>query len=90
MVRIKKLKNKAWVTFNIKIDAKKVFIKGSWNNWEKEKMKKKKDGSFYIRKSLPLNQTYEFGYLADGKWINDDELEMVNSPFNSKNSLLKL
>ncbi len=90
MVKIKKQKNKAWVTFNIKIDADEVYIKGSWNNWEKEKMKKKKDGSFYIRKSLPLNHTYEFGYLADGKWINDDSLEKINTPFNSKNSVLNI
>ncbi len=90
MVSIKKRKNKAWVTFNIKIDANEVYLKGSWNNWDKEKMKKKKDGSFYLRKSLPVNETYEFGYLADGKWINDDELETIDTPFNSKNSVLKI
>lgn len=90
MVKIKKLKNKAWVSFYFKTDAKEVYIKGNWNNWEKEKMKKKKDGNFYIRKSLPLNKTFEFGYLADEKWFFDKTCETVDSPFNSKNSVLKL
>lgn len=90
MVKIKKQKNKAWVTFNISVDANEVFIKGSWNGWKQEAMKRKKDGSFYIRKSLPLNNRYEFGYLADGRWITDDTLETVETPFNSNNSILKL
>jgi len=90
MIKIKKQKNKAWVSFYFKSSAKEVYIKGSWNNWEKEKMKKKKDGSFYIKKSLPLNQTFEFGYLVDGKWIIDENCETVDSPFGSKNSILKL
>ncbi len=90
MIKIKKQKNKAWVTFNIKTDADEVFISGSWNNWDKEKMKRKKDGSFYMRKSMPLNKVYEFGYVADGKWINDETCESINTPFNSKNSLIKI
>jgi hypothetical protein len=90
MVKIKKLKNKAWVSFYFNNKANEVFIKGSWNNWQKEPMKKKKDGSFYIRKFLPINQTYEFGYMADGKWFADECCETVFTPFNSKNSILRL
>jgi hypothetical protein len=90
MIQIKKQKNKAWVSFYFNGEANEVFIKGSWNNWENESMKKKKDGSFYIRKSLPLNQIYEFGYLADGKWYADESCDNVPSPFNSKNSVLRL
>jgi len=90
MIKIKKQKNKAWVSFYFTGVADDVYIKGSWNNWEKEKMKKKKDGSFYIRKSLPLNNTYEFGYLADGKWFTDESLEKTKSPFGTENSILKI
>jgi len=90
MIKVKKQKNKAWVSFYFESDANEVYIKGSWNNWEKEKMKKTKKGSFYIRKSLPLNQIYEFGYLADGKWMIDESCESVDSPFGSKNSILKI
>jgi len=89
MIKIKKQKNKAWVSFYFESNANEVYIKGSWNNWEKEKMKKTKKGSFYIRKSLPLNQIYEFGYLADGKWMTDESCESIDSPFGSKNSILK-
>jgi len=90
MIKIKKQKNKAWVSFYFESDANEVYIKGSWNNWEKEKMKKIKNGNFYIRKSLPLNQIYEFGYLADGKWMIDESCESTDSPFGSKNSILKI
>jgi len=90
MIKIKKDKTKAWINFTFKKAADEVFIKGSWNGWKEEKMKKKKDGNFYIRKKLLLNKTYEFGYLADGKWTNDESCETVNSPFGSKNSVLKL
>lgn len=90
MIKIKKDKNKAWVNFVIDIKAKEVFIKGSWNEWKEEKMKKRKDGKFYIRRKLPLNKTYEFGYVADGKWISDESCEKKDSPFGSKNSVLRL
>jgi hypothetical protein len=90
MTKIKKQKNKAWVSFYFNNEANEVYIMGSWNKWEKEPMKRKKDGSFYVRKSLPVNQTYEFGYLADGKWLNDENCEKINSPFGSENSVLKL
>ena len=90
MIKIKKDKNKAWVSFNLKKEANDVFIKGSWNGWKEERMKKKKDGSFYIRRKLPLNKTYEFGYLVDGEWVNDESCESIDSPFGSKNSILKL
>jgi len=90
MVKIKKHKNKARVKFHIHPQADEVILKGSWNGWKEKNMKRKKDGSFYIIKFLPLNETYEFGYLADGKWINDESCEMVDSPFGSKNSVLEL
>ncbi|RMA97702.1 isoamylase early set domain-containing protein [Hydrogenothermus marinus] len=92
MVKIAKKGNKAWVTFTTPVlECEKVEIKGSWNDWQPEEMKKKKNGEFYIRKYLPANQTYEFGYLIDGnKWIWDDTVETVYSPFGSKNSVLKI
>ena len=90
MIIIKKNKDKAWINFIIDIEAEEVFIKGSWSGWKEEKMKQRKDGKFYMRRKLPLNETYEFGYLVNGKWINDENCETVDSPFGSKNSVLKL
>lgn len=42
MIQTKKQKNKAWVSFYFNGEANEVFIKGSWNNWENEPMKRKK------------------------------------------------
>ena len=77
------------VIFELDIGADEVILKGSWNNWKGEKMKKNKKGLFSKRKKLNPG-TYEFGYMVDGKWIADDSCELVDSPFGSKNSLLKV
>ena len=92
MVKITKKGNKAWVTFTTPIlECEKVEIKGSWNDWKNEEMKRKKSGEFYIRKYLPTNETYEFGYLVNGsKWIWDESLPTIENPYGSKNSILKI
>ena len=82
-------KDKKMYLFELKVDANDVFIKGSWNDWKEERMKKNKKGVFIKRKKLNPG-VYEFGYLVDGKWIADESCELVDSPFFSKNSLLKV
>ncbi|WP_457593596.1 glycogen-binding domain-containing protein [Hydrogenimonas sp.] len=90
MIKISKKGKKAWVTFTLEgngfDDAK---IKGSWNDWAGESMKRKKNGDFYIVKVLPVGERFEFGYLADGRWIHDETLPETATPFGSHNSVLK-
>ena len=92
MVKITKKGKKAWVTFTAPVtECDSVAIKGEWNGWEAEPMKRKKNGEFYITKVLPTGQSYEFGYLVnESDWIHDPETEEVETPFGSKNSVLKL
>ncbi len=75
--------------FKIKADAKKVKLKGSWNEWKEEDMKLSKDGYFSKRKKI-MPGIYEFGYLADGEWVIDESCNSVNSPFGGKNSVLEV
>ncbi len=90
MVKITKRGKKAWVTFTLEDDGfGSVEIKGSWNGWEPESMKRKKSGDFYVVKVLSIGSTFEFGYLSkDGRWLNDETLASADSPFGSKNSVL--
>ena len=92
MVKITKKGKKAWVTFTAPTtECETVAIKGSWNDWKPETMKQKKSGEFYITKVLPVDETYEFGYLVDeSDWITDHDLPKTESPFGSKNSVLEL
>ena len=92
MIKITNKGKKSWVTFTILPEgAQSVEISGEWNEWKNEPMKKKKNGSFYITKVMDRGNTYQFGYkLNDGRWVCDDDVEKVMSPFNSQNSLLKV
>ncbi|RLA73198.1 MAG: hypothetical protein DRG24_00890 [Epsilonproteobacteria bacterium] len=92
MIKITKKVNKAWVTFTLASDAgSTVSICGEWNDWEKEPMKIKKSGEFYITKVIKPDRSYAFGYLVnDGEWLTENELPKIPSPFNSNNSLLEL
>ena len=92
MIKITKKGKKAWVTFTAPVTGcETVAIKGSWNDWTPETMKKKKSGEFYITKVLPVGETFEFGYLVDDSdWIHDPETALTETPFGSKNSVLEL
>ncbi len=91
MIKITKKDKSAWVTFTLPSqDSKDVSICGSWSDWKEESMNMKKNGEYYIRRKLELDREYQFGYMIDGRWSCDSELECVASPFGSQNSLLKL
>jgi 1,4-alpha-glucan branching enzyme len=93
MLKISRKAGKASVTFTYtpKNEAESVELKGSWNDWESQEMKKKKDGDFYVRKNFKEGDEFEFGYLINGDtWDCDDEAESVPSPFGGQNSLLKI
>ena len=91
MLKITKKGNKAWVTFSIiPMSESEVFLCGDWNEWENEKMKVKKNGEYYLTKVLQSGDSYQFGYKTGNIWSYDNEIESIDSPFGSKNSLLRL
>ncbi len=93
MIKINPKGIKAWVTFTFQPhgEVSSVAVAGDWNDWEPEPMKRKKDGSFYLRKYLLMGRNYEFRYLIDGThWVNDAHAPHVNNPYGSQNSLLEL
>jgi len=77
------------VIFSLDVEAQEVYIKGSWNNWEPEPMKKNKSGIFKKTKRLKPGR-YLFGYEVDGRWLADESTPQEDSPFGSKNSVLEI
>jgi len=91
MLKITIKGDKAWVTFSfVPASQSEVFLCGEWSEWKDEKMKVKKSGEHYLTKVLKCDTSYEFGYKSADTWSCDSEVESVESPFGSKNSLLKL
>jgi len=93
MIKITKKSNKAWVTFSLNPNYKisSIEVLGEWNDWKPETMKQKKSGEYAITKIIKTADSYQFGYRIDGKiWEVEPECSLVSSPFNSRNSLLKL
>ncbi|WP_027137712.1 isoamylase early set domain-containing protein [Gaetbulibacter saemankumensis] len=63
------------VTFSILAeDAKKVSLVGSFNEWNEKAtpLKKLKSGLFKGTVDLDKDSAYEFKYLVDGTYVNDD------------------
>ena len=92
MLKITKKGDKAWVTFSMMpTSEEKVFLSGEWNDWKEEEMKSKKNGEFYLRKFLKCDNEYQFGYKTENAfWICDNETPTIDSPFGTKNSVLKI
>jgi len=66
-----------------------VLLKGSWNDWKPEVMKRNAKGEYTKTKRLKPGR-YEFGYEIDGVWVCEESLPTVDSPFGSQNSLLEV
>lgn len=63
------------VTFCILAEeAKKVSVVGSFNEWNAKAtpLKKLKNGTFKGTVDLDQDNSYEFKYLVDGAFVNDD------------------
>jgi len=83
------------VTFSIKAkDAKKVTVVGDWNKWnaKADPLKKLKSGTFKGTVDLPKDNSYEFKYIVDGSFVNDDQADgyVWNAYAASENSVLNL
>ena len=91
MIKITKKGKKVSVTFTAPVEeSEAVELMGEWNDWEPEAMKQRKNGDFYLTKVLDVGSVYQFGYHHDGEWVIEEELEIVESPFGSHNSVLEL
>lgn len=80
--RFKKNEHICRVTFripkNVSVGAKSIAVVGDFNNWSATEhlMKKLKNGEFALALDLPANREYQFRYLIDGKfWENDREAD---------------
>ncbi|RCS26414.1 glycoside hydrolase [Polaribacter sp. WD7] len=66
------------VTFTVPAeDAKKVAVVGSFNEWSEKAtpLKKLKNGSFKGTVDLDAGNSYEFRYVVDGNYINEEEAD---------------
>lgn len=83
------------VTFSIQAeDAKNVAVVGSFNDWSETAtpLKKLKNGTFKETLDLESGVSYEFRYLVDGNYVNDEEADSYAwSDFaGAENSVLSL
>ena len=75
------LKSKAVckVTFTVPAEeAKKVQVVGTFNDWNENKaleLKKFKNGNFRGTLDLNKDNSYEFRYLVDGTFVNDEQAD---------------
>ena len=83
------------VTFSIEAkDAKKVTVAGDWNKWSVKAtpLKKLKNGTFKGTVDLPSDKSYEFKYVVDGNYVNDNQADeyVWNDFAASENGVVKL
>ncbi|MFD1161819.1 MULTISPECIES: isoamylase early set domain-containing protein [Hwangdonia] len=82
------------VTFTVPAEeAKKVSVVGSFNNWDEKanSLKKLKNGTFKGTLNLEKDNSYEFRYLIDGTYVNDEQADAYKSnEFASENGVLTL
>ncbi|MGA9638394.1 isoamylase early set domain-containing protein [Flavobacterium sp.] len=66
------------VTFSIEAkDALNASVVGDFNNWNIEEgaLNKLKNGTFKGVFNLDTNASYEFKYVVDGTYVNDEEAD---------------
>lgn len=66
------------VTFSVPAkEAKSVAVVGSFNEWNTEatELKKQKNGTFKGTLDLEKDTSYEFRYLVDGEYRNDEQAD---------------
>ncbi|MCM4169478.1 1,4-alpha-glucan branching enzyme GlgB [Arenibacter antarcticus] len=83
------------VTFSVPAEkAVKVAVVGDFNDWSSEKsvLKRLKNGTFKGTFEFPKDKTYEFKYLVDGEFVNEQEADRLqwNEYAGTENSVLEL
>lgn len=83
------------VTFSIPAkEANEVVVVGSFNQWNTEStsLKKLKNGTFKGTVDLEKDNSYEFRYIVDGNYINDDQADAYawNDYASAENGILNV
>lgn len=83
------------VTFTVPAkDASKVSVVGNFNDWNTDdlNLRKLKNGTFKGIVDLEKDNSYEFRYVVDGNYINDDQADAYiwNDYAAAENSILNL
>ncbi|GAA0749636.1 MULTISPECIES: isoamylase early set domain-containing protein [Flavobacteriaceae] len=84
------------VTFSVPAEeAKKVTVVGTFNEWKEKKdfqLKKLKNGTFKGTVDLEKDNSYEFRYIVDGTYTNDEAADAYawNDYAGAENSVLNL
>lgn len=75
-------------------EATEVLLVGDFNEWDTKStpLKKLKKGDFKVVVDLEIGKSYEYKYIVDGVYLNDQEPEalITNTYANTENSLVKL
>lgn len=84
---------KCRLTFTLpkEIWADEVFLVGSFNDWSETShpLKETKGGDWRIVLDLPCNSVFEFRYLCDGEWLNDNAADAYReNPHGTHNSVV--
>ena len=88
-----KSKPECKVTFTVPAkDASKVEVAGDFNSWNLSELKKYKNGNFKAQFNVPVDHKYQFRYVVDGKWTNEEEADgyQWNDFAASENSVLEV
>lgn len=90
-----KSKSLCKVTFSVPAkDASQVTVLGTFNEWNEEKalqLKKLKNGTFKGAVELERDNSYEFRYLVDGSFLNDEHADAYKTnEFGGENAVLNL
>jgi 1,4-alpha-glucan branching enzyme len=82
------------VTFTVPAkEANEVVVAGNWNEWNAtaEPLKKLKNGTFKTTVDLESGSSYEFKYIVDGEWQNDEQADAYAwNEFATENGVLNL
>lgn len=81
------------VTFAHKApEVNELCLVGDFNEWDSKAtpLKKLKNGTFKTVIDLDIEKSYEYRFIADGKYINDSEAESLvfNKYANAQNCLI--
>lgn len=83
------------VTFALEAkEAQNVAVVGSFNDWNTEatQLTKQKNGTFKGTVDLEKDNSYEFRYVVDGNYVNDDQADSYqwNEFASAENGVLNL
>ena len=84
------------VTFVLpaQIEAKTAHLYGDFTDWEKapKLMRRKNEGGFTVKVTLPAGNSYRFRYLLDGgRWENDWAADAyAPNPFGTEDSIVNV